>query len=181
MHGLVHAKPLDVRPLQNIAPLAGHFLGAEDRFEGHEVRARAGSQSRDHLAQRHADPRDHHGPALDAAQAVDALDQTVRRDQVVNVVDAGVLHRAFDRNGPRPGLEIAGILGRVLLVGAELVEVVVGGDAFEGRQLLVRAVGALGDVGEVRGRRAPPTERRGKRKPRPAVAPAERMNRRRFR
>ena len=160
MHGLVDAKPLDIRPVQTVAPLAGHFLGPEDGLEGDELGARAETQSPNNLAQRHADPRDHHGPSFDAAKPVDPFFQAVRRNQVVNIVDAGVFHRAFDRNGPGPWLEIARILGRIFLAGAEFVEIVVGGDAFEGCRILVRAVGALGDAHEFWGRYAWHAERR---------------------
>src|SRR5262249_10254723 len=65
---------------------------------------------------------------LDAAQAVDALLELETAEEVVDVEEARLGAQAVDRDGPGPGHEGGSALGRPVLVGRELVEVVVGGD-----------------------------------------------------
>ncbi len=97
-----------------------------------------GSKRREDGAEREADPRDHHRPGLDAAQPVDALLERVRLQECIEIEHAGLRDLAFDRDGPGPRPQRVRVARRVLLVGAEFVEVVVGRGGREGRQLLVR-------------------------------------------
>src|SRR5581483_6842981 len=93
--------------------------------------------------QRETDPRNHHGPALDAAMPVNALFQRVRFQNAVNVERERLLHQAFHADRPWTRAEVARQPGGLILVGAELVVVVVIGDVLERRLLLARAEGAL--------------------------------------
>jgi len=90
--------------------------------------------------QRVADPRDHHRPALDAAERVDALLERRRLQHVVEIQPLRLGHEAVDDHRPRPGPERMGEPHGIALVGAELVEVVVAGDVLERVLLLGRVV-----------------------------------------
>ena len=80
-----------------------------------------------------ANPRDHHRPGLDAAQAVDALLQRPA-EQAVDIEGDRLFNQAVDGQGPGAGAQPLGISGRVILGGTELIEVVVAGHLVFGRQ-----------------------------------------------
>jgi hypothetical protein len=107
----------------------------------------------DQVGQRITDPGDHHRPALDAAQAVDALFQRRQLGQLVDVQRQRLLDFAVDLHGPGTGAQGAGVLGRIGLVGAELVEVVVVGRVLERGQRLGGGEGGVAGGGQLLGRR----------------------------
>src|SRR5439155_17556182 len=74
---------------------------------------------------READPRDNHGPPLDAAKRVDSLLERGESEQVVDVVCLRLVHEPVYPDRPRPRFERVREPGGVGLVDAELVEVVV--------------------------------------------------------
>src|SRR5581483_12246150 len=90
-----------------------------------------------------ADPRNHHRPAFDATVAVDAVLQRRKLQQGVDIKFLRLIYIAFDRNRPRPRAQALGQVRRRVLVGAEFVEVVVIGDVFVGRLLLIGRKRAL--------------------------------------
>ena len=99
----------------------------------------------DQCGQRKADPWNDHRPPFDAAHPVDALFEAERLDEVLQVI--GALPAGFPLDGDRPGtgLESGGIPRRLIFVGAELEEVVVGGDGFIRRRFFIRAKWSLCD------------------------------------
>ena len=125
MHRLVHPQALGIGPVEHARTDEGHrFLVGQ----GHELDILGVALRLDFLdefGQRIADPGNHHRPALDAAQPVDALFLGAQLDQVFDAVLARLLDQALDLDRPRAGLERVRVLGRVGLVGAELVVVVV--------------------------------------------------------
>src|SRR5690606_4931268 len=105
--------------------------------EGDVLRLRGRRELPEYIAQRHAQPWDHHRPAFHAAQAVDALG---RRDAVQQVVErqrAGALAFARDLDVPGRGAQGLRRPRRIRLAGAELVEVVVAGDVLVAGERLV--------------------------------------------
>ena len=81
--------------------------------------------------ERIADPRDHHGPGLHAAERVDALLERRQLQELLDVEAARLGAEPFHLHRPGPRAQRARVARRVFLVGAELVEVVVGGGALE--------------------------------------------------
>jgi hypothetical protein len=89
-----------------------------------------------------AQPGNHHAPAFDAAQAVDALFQ---RRQFQDVLDAQCLrlpYQAVDAERPWPHAQAVCGSRRIFLVGAEFVIVVVGRHMFEWRRCLAGRIAA---------------------------------------
>src|SRR2546426_7415806 len=143
MHRLVDAEPFDVGPVEDATLLPGHLLRVEERGEGDVLGARRRLDPTEEIAEGEAEPGDDHRPGLDAAHAVDALLEREPAEQLVQVDDLWFLHLAVDAHSPGPGPQRARQLGRVALVGAELVEVVVGGHVAVRRARLVGAVRPL--------------------------------------
>ena len=140
MQRFVHAQRLYIWPLQYRPPLAGHFAGSHERFEADEPRPGRRLEALDQVAERKADPRHHHRPRFNAAQPVDAFLERVRAQNVLQrIVGLGHPDVALNPDGPRRRLQLARVARRVLLVGAEFVEVVVAGDVLERIPLLIRA------------------------------------------
>ena len=159
MHGLVKAQSLPVGPADPRLPAAlRHLLRIPQRLEGDVFRARLGLGAGNHIRQREAPPRDHHRPRFHAAEAVHPVLHHRRFDEVLELVVAGLVAEAVHLDGPRPRNKGVGPPGRIRLVEAELVEVVVSGDFFPGVGLFVLGIRA-GRIG-VRGGRAAPHERR---------------------
>ena len=150
MHRLVDTQPLDVRPIEHVPALLGHLLGVEQRGERHVLRARRRLDPTQQVTEREAEPRDDHRPCLDASHAIDALFEREPSQQRVDVDDLRPAHLTFDGDRPRARSQRAGPFGRVALLGAELVEVVVRGDVAERR---LRLVGPVGSTASDRERR----------------------------
>jgi hypothetical protein len=74
---------------------------------------------------RNAQPGNHHAPAFDAAQAVDALFQRCQFQDVFDAERLRLSDQAFDADGPRPCRHAVRVARRVALVGAEFVEIAV--------------------------------------------------------
>ena len=136
-------------------PLSGHFRGAAQRGERDIGGLALRLGALEHGAERNAHPRDHHRPRFDAPQPVDALLQLDRLDQVLELIGRRLAAQAVDLHRPRRRLHAAGVPRRIVLAGAELVEVVVAGDVLEAVQLLVGRHHARLDVGERRLAAAP--------------------------
>ena len=98
----------------------------------------SGSHWLDELGERVADPGNDHAPGLDAAMAIDAVFERAQLEQRFDVEGLGLLHLAVHAHGPGPRGQAAGVLGGLILVHAELVEVVVGGHVLVAGQLLRR-------------------------------------------
>ena len=124
MAGLVEAQAFGVGPVEHAA---GHRGPVVVRDELHVLGAALGLDELEQAAQRNAHPRDHHRPALHAAHPVDALLGRHQLQQLVDAEAARLVHQALDAQRPRRGLEPVDVFGGVALVGAELVEIVVGG------------------------------------------------------
>ena len=143
MHGLVKTQALDIGPVENLkeAGLARHFLRSHEAGKGDVF----GRTERLHLRQQacewKSDPRNDHRPCFDAAHPIDALFKRHPGNQVLNVEFLRLLDEAVDGELPGQRLVIAGIGGRVALVRAELVEIIVGRDGILRRQLLVHLIG----------------------------------------
>src|SRR5690606_36451861 len=114
-----------------------HALIVGERLVFDVVRVAEGLDPADELRERIADPRNHHGPALDTAHPVDPLLEGDERQQLLDVVDPGLRDRALDPDTPWPRLQAMGMGRRIALARAELVEVVVAGDVLVGRARLV--------------------------------------------
>ena len=153
VHGLVHPQALHVGPRQRRLGLPRHLLRVHERGEPHELRLRCGLEALHEIGQREAHPRNDHGPRLDAAHAVDALLEREPLHDVFHVVGAGLAALPFHHHAPGARLERARVPGRVALVEAELVEVVVGGDVPVRVELLVGAERALLEVRQLLRRR----------------------------
>ena len=151
VHGFVQPQPLDVRPVEHGLPLAGHLPGVEQRGELDEPGPGVRLGPVDQRPKREPDPRNHHRPAFDAAQAVDALLEGLRLHQVIEREVPLPAALAVHPNGPRTRPKRPGIPRGRRLVGSELVEVVVGRDVFVGRPRLARAEGTRHDVGQAVG------------------------------
>src|SRR3546814_9329743 len=116
--------------------LAGHFLGADHRLEGHVFRASERIDLVEEGGKRKPEPRDHHRPSLDAAQSVGA----VLEWQLHQFLYAELLRladQAIDLHRPRQWFEVLRILRGVALSGSELVEIIVGRHRFLRRLHLV--------------------------------------------
>src|SRR5215471_988191 len=154
VHRLVHAQPFGVWPVEAAFGQARHLLRAEHGLELDEARLRLRIGALDHGGERKADPRDHHRPRFDAAEAIDALLEFGGLDDVVERVVAGLVAEAVDLHRPRRGLELPRVLRRVAFADPEFVVVVVARDLLELVQRLGRRHHLLGDVGNRRLRRA---------------------------
>ena len=149
MNRLVHAQPLVVGPLQRGLGLPRHLPRIHQRLELDVLRLGRGLEPLQEIAERIADPRHDDRPPLDAAKAVDALLERRPLHDVFDVVGARLAALPIDHHAPRPRLEGVGVLPRVGLVEAELVEIVVGGDVLVGVDLFVGAERALLQVGQL--------------------------------
>ena len=130
VHGFIKAQRFDIREIERTIAQAIHLLWVGQSDEFHVFRIAHGLDFFDELCQRVAHPRNHHAPAFDAAHAVDALFHGGEFEQIFNAHLAGLLDCAGDLYCPRFGDERFGVFGGVGFVGAELVEIVVGGGVF---------------------------------------------------
>ena len=144
VHRLVEAEPLDIGPVEaseveEPLALAGELLGVQQRRELHEARLARGLDPLEQRCQRIADPRDDHGPALHAAERVDALLERGEAEDLLDVEALGLRHEAVHLHAPGTRPQRPREPRGVFLVDAELVEVVVGGRALDGRGRLGQA------------------------------------------
>ena len=138
VHGFVHAEAFLVGPVVAEGEIHGFFVddGEElDVFGAGEWLAEV-----DELGERVAVPGDDHGPGFDAAMTVDAGFERAVVEEVVDVDGLRLFDHAGDLDGPGAGLELAGVVRGVGLVGAELVKIVVVAGLGEGRLRLVEGV-----------------------------------------
>src|SRR2546425_731410 len=103
---------------------------------------RGAAPGRGRLLLREAEPGHDHRPRLDASHAIDPLLQRGPLDELVDIDHLRPVHLTLDSYRPRPRPERARVRGRVALVRAELVEVVVGGDVPKRSHRLGGTVGA---------------------------------------
>src|SRR5262249_33816223 len=136
------AQPLDVRPAENVAARPDHLLRVERRRELDVLRLRRRLAALDEIRERKADPRNHHRPGFDAAMAVDAFLERLALENVFDVIRRLLVALAVDDDVPVGGDPVPRILGRQVLVDAELVVVVVRGDLIPRVRLVDRGVGA---------------------------------------
>src|SRR5467141_1729434 len=121
MHGLVDAQPLDVRPVEEMSALLWHLFSVQERREGDVLRTRCRFGPLEEIAQREADPGDHHRPCLDAAHAIDTLLEWKPPEEHVDVDDLRSVDLTPDGHRPGAGSQRACAVGWVALVGPELV------------------------------------------------------------
>ena len=112
-------------------PLSEHLSRTKQRGELDELRGGCRLDLLQHVRERHANPRDHHGPGFDAAQAIDPLLERLEVHEVFDRVVAGLADHAVDLDGPWFDLERARVLGGIALLDPELVEIVVRRDVLE--------------------------------------------------
>ena len=113
-----------------------HLL-VEERLEPHVGRRGQGLREFDQLLQRKAGPGNGHRPGFDAAMAIEALLEPYRLDQRVDVDGLFLLDEAVELDRPGSRLQRARIEA---LVGAELIEIVVGEIVFLGRHVAIERV-----------------------------------------
>ena len=129
---LVEAQPLRVRPVERRSekarPLAGELSRVEQRREFDVLRLPGRLNPLEQRGEWHADPRDDHRPPLDAAERVDTL---LERGEPEQVVGLRLVDEPVHLDRPRPRRERVREPRGVILVHAELVEVVVSGRRLE--------------------------------------------------
>src|ERR1700686_1923829 len=106
MHGLVHAKTLDVWPLQYAGALAGHLFGIVQSGELDKLCFGQWFGALDQFAQGESDPGNNNGPSFDTAMAVDALFGSSHFYDCVDVEHLLFLDLAVDGHRPGTRLEI---------------------------------------------------------------------------
>src|SRR5205807_9774558 len=131
MHRLVEAQSFDIGPGEDGDALPGHAARVVQRRELDVLRARCGLEAREQRAQGEADPRHDQRPGLDATEAVGTLFERMGLENVLEREFPLDLRLAVDRDAPGLGLQKVRVALRVLLLRAELVEVVVARDLFE--------------------------------------------------
>jgi hypothetical protein len=106
MHGFVEPLTFDVRPWKagQQRTLPRHFGWPHQRLEGDVFGAPQHARPLQHRRKRNPDPRNDHGPALNAAMATDALLESGRPDHIFQKVLGWPFDETIDRNAPRPGL-----------------------------------------------------------------------------
>src|SRR6267143_3196393 len=117
MHGLVHAKTLDVRPLQDTGALAGHLFGIVQSGEFYKLCFGQWFSALDQFAQGKSNPGDNDRPALDAAMAVDALFRSCHFYDCVDVEYLLSLDVAIDGHCPGTSPEIFCEVGGAVFLG----------------------------------------------------------------
>src|SRR5260370_18564096 len=125
MHGVVEAEGLDVWQLDSGVFSEGNLAWIVVALEGDETRPRRRLDEVWQRAEGKTDPGNHDGPALDAAVAVDALFERRELEDLVHGEFARFLDLAAHGNGPGRSHKFLGILGGLVFVHAELVEIVV--------------------------------------------------------
>ncbi len=93
MHRLVHAQAFGVRPVQAASLCPGISDGRSSVVNSTNVAFGVGSARLITAASGMPTHGNHHRPRFDAAQAVDALLEVERLDQILEVIVAGLLHR----------------------------------------------------------------------------------------
>src|SRR5437899_1125655 len=131
MHRLVDAQSLHIGPGEDGNALTGHAARVVQRRELDVLRARCRLEARQQRAQGEADPRHNQGPGLDATEAIDALFERMRLENVLEGEFPLDLRLAIDSDAPALSLQKVRVALRVFLLRAELVEVVVARDLLE--------------------------------------------------
>ena len=137
MSRLIHSQALNVRPLQNGFSLPRHLRRPKHGRELNECGLPGRLRTFDDLAQRHADPGNHHRPRLDASKTVDALLQLNRLHEIVDVVVRRFVAETIDLDRPRTGLQVSAVALRVVFLDPKFVKIVVAGDLVNRVQLLI--------------------------------------------
>src|SRR5260370_18756060 len=125
MHGFVEAQAFDVWQLDSGVFSEGHLAWIVVAFEGDETRLRGRVEEVRQRAEGKTDAGNHDGPAFDAAVAVDALLKRRELEDLVHGELARLLDLAAHGNGPGRSHKFLGILGGLVFVHAEFVEIVV--------------------------------------------------------
>src|SRR6266481_9103039 len=149
VHGVVKAQAFNIRQRNSGVSSYRHLARIVIAFESDETRLRGRLDEIDQRAERKTDPGNDNRPALDAAVAVNALFERRELEDLVNGELTRFLDLAADGNGPGGSDKFLGILGGLVFVHAEFVEVVVVRHVVEGIDFFVRAEGAF-DGGELR-------------------------------
>ena len=127
MHRLVHAQTFGVRPVDVATAQARHGLWVGLCDELDKFGAWQGLDTANQIRQGITNPRDHHRPAFDAAQAVNALLHGAPLHHIFEVKTGWLFNQTFDLNRPRCRFQGVGCARGVGLVHAKLVKVVVRG------------------------------------------------------
>ena len=130
VHRLVHAQSFHIRPVEHTRSDKRHGLGICQRHELDVLCCAKRLDLPDQLGQGVTDPRYHHRPTLHTTQTVDALLLCTEFEQVLQRILCRLLDQAFNFHRPWRSFEAVRVLRRIGLVGAELVEVVVGRGVF---------------------------------------------------
>src|SRR5262245_50945836 len=129
MHRLVEAPAFDVRPLERVGALLRKLSDVMECVELYEAGFRCRLDALDDVSERNTDPRDDQRPGFDAAEAINALLEHVRFDEVFERVRRGLGDVTLDGNLPWTRTESAGEpLRTVTGARIELVEIVEAGD-----------------------------------------------------
>ena len=105
VHRFVHAQALGVRPVEHTGAQTRHLRLVSERDEFNKLGIALRLHRIDQRGQRKADPRHHHRPRLDAAEAIDALFERCELEQFFDVEHFRLQHFTFDRNRPRTGFQ----------------------------------------------------------------------------
>ena len=103
MHGFVHAQAFQVGPIDVATAQAWHGLRIGLRDKLNILGIGQGLHALDQIGQRVAYPRNHHGPSLHAAHAVNALLHGAPFHDIFQIETGGFFHQAFNFNGPWGG------------------------------------------------------------------------------
>src|ERR1019366_6434453 len=94
------------------------------------LRRRLRLASLDKGRDREPDPRDHQRPRFHAPVPVNAFFEGLALEDILELPRRRLVALAFNRNAPGLRLELARIPGRIVLLDAEFVEIVIRGDLF---------------------------------------------------
>src|SRR5690606_39916649 len=119
---VVEHRSLDIGPVELLkeAALARYILWAHQGLEGDVARTGPGFRPGEDVGEREADPGDHHRPALDAAQPVDALLEPRGRHEILERIGARAADQSVDDHRPWLGGQRSSMRLRIPLVDAEL-------------------------------------------------------------
>src|ERR1700753_887240 len=101
MISFVHPQTFQIREWNAGIAREGHLLTVIQTLERNVLRLRSGVCYLDESGQRKANPRHHHGPALDTPMAVDPLFKWGDFQNCIEIKHSGTLDRSLD--GHRPG------------------------------------------------------------------------------
>ncbi|MND75384.1 hypothetical protein D3C80_669990 [compost metagenome] len=139
VHRFIQTQPFYIGPVDQgkTGALARHAFGILQGFEADESGFRGRLYFLEQRREGKADPGNDHRPGFHATQSVDSFLKLVRLHEVLQRIPPWLAHLPVHDHRPRLSLQRAGIGGRITLVGAELVEVVVVGRILERRDRLI--------------------------------------------